>query len=256
MMKLGIIQGRLSAPTEGFQECPRLWQREFFHLLSLELDHIEWIITKNSFNTNPFFSYDLSGYPIHAVCADNLVDERIDNLNFMEENLDPICKAAVANDVEFVTIPLLESSSVVNADKRAAFKQVLTRFTTKYPGLKFSLEAELEAEKLLELLTDDESVYITYDTGNITSCGFNHEEYIRLLSDRFSNVHLKDRTLDAKTVPPGTGDTNFRLIFDSLRSVNYSGVFTMQTARECEGEELQTVARHMNILRRINEQLI
>ena len=28
-MKIGIIQGRLSEPKEGFQECPVEWKREF-----------------------------------------------------------------------------------------------------------------------------------------------------------------------------------------------------------------------------------
>ena len=27
-MKIGIIQGRLSPPNEGFQECPEDWKRE------------------------------------------------------------------------------------------------------------------------------------------------------------------------------------------------------------------------------------
>ena len=28
-MKLGIIQGRLSEPAEGYQDCPANWRREF-----------------------------------------------------------------------------------------------------------------------------------------------------------------------------------------------------------------------------------
>ena len=32
-MKLGVIQGRLSKPIKGFQECPDDWEREF-NLLS------------------------------------------------------------------------------------------------------------------------------------------------------------------------------------------------------------------------------
>ena len=59
-MKLGIIQGRLSKPTEGFQECPTDWKREFLILETLKLNHIEWIVTKKSFNNNPLFNEDLS----------------------------------------------------------------------------------------------------------------------------------------------------------------------------------------------------
>ena len=48
-MKIGIIQGRLSEPKEGFQECPINWKREFDLLPELGLNHIEWIITSNNF---------------------------------------------------------------------------------------------------------------------------------------------------------------------------------------------------------------
>ena len=43
-MNIGIIQGRLSPPIEGFQECPINWKREFNLLsglgLNLSLIHI------------------------------------------------------------------------------------------------------------------------------------------------------------------------------------------------------------------------
>ena len=38
-MKIGIIQGRLSSPDEGFQECPVDWKREFKLLGALDLNH-------------------------------------------------------------------------------------------------------------------------------------------------------------------------------------------------------------------------
>ena len=50
-MKIGIIQGRLSSPDEGFQECPVDWKREFDLLRGLNLTHIEWIVTKEKFDS-------------------------------------------------------------------------------------------------------------------------------------------------------------------------------------------------------------
>ena len=73
-MKIGIIQGRLSEPIEGFQECPKNWKKEFELLNKLKLNHIEWIVTKKSFDNNPIFTENLSNYPISSICADNLVD--------------------------------------------------------------------------------------------------------------------------------------------------------------------------------------
>jgi hypothetical protein len=42
-MKIGIIQGRLSEPLNGFQECPENWKREFEILPDIGLSHIEWM---------------------------------------------------------------------------------------------------------------------------------------------------------------------------------------------------------------------
>jgi hypothetical protein len=63
-MKVGIIQGRLSKPDNGFQECPVDWKKEFDLLETLNLNHIEWIVTKYLFKTNPIFSEDVTNFPI------------------------------------------------------------------------------------------------------------------------------------------------------------------------------------------------
>ena len=89
--------------------------------------------------------------------------------------------------------------------------------------------------------------FVTYDTGNVTSCNFDHTEYVNLLAKYINNVHLKDRTLDGKTVEPFTGDTDFKLIFQLLNEVGYNGPYTMQTARGVEGKEYETIMRHKEI---------
>ena len=77
-MKIGIIQGRLSPPTEGFQDTPKDWRREFDLLPKLGLNHIEWVVTKESFEDNPLFTEDISAYTnkVSAICADNLVNKK------------------------------------------------------------------------------------------------------------------------------------------------------------------------------------
>ena len=79
-MNIGIIQGRLSSPEEGFQECPKNWEKEFELLKELGLSHVDWIVTKNSFDNNPIFFKNLNGYPINSICADNLVDKDFFNI--------------------------------------------------------------------------------------------------------------------------------------------------------------------------------
>jgi L-ribulose-5-phosphate 3-epimerase len=254
-MNLGLIQGRLSLPLEGFQDTPVNWKREFLLLPDVGLQHIEWVITKESFSSNPFFSEDLREFSIYSVCADNLVDNRISDESYVLSSLTPICEAAVRNKVKFVTIPLLEDSDVSDDTTRNKFKKLLQHFTKKYPQLNFSLEAELGREKLQELLIAD-NVCVTYDTGNMTSCGFDHELYIKSLSGKISNVHLKDRTRGGKSVTPSTGDTDFRLIFKTLRETGYPNVYTLQTSREKEGEEISTITKHAELLRSIYDKSI
>ena len=67
-MKIGIIQGRLSPPNEGFQECPEDWKREFNLLGALDLNHIEWIVTKETYDFNPIHTENLKKYPISISC--------------------------------------------------------------------------------------------------------------------------------------------------------------------------------------------
>tara|TARA_R110001583_G_scaffold88338_1_gene229231 strand:+ start:831 stop:1610 length:780 start_codon:yes stop_codon:yes gene_type:complete len=253
-MKIGVLQGRLSPPTKGhIQEFPINWLKEFELLKAHNLNHIEWIVTTNSFEGNPLFDkssgLNLSDLPIHSVCADNLVDKKFANLTFLEANLIPICESAGYNDIKNITIPLLEDSSIENDELRKQFCDNIVKITSQYSDLVFSFEAELAPEKLIELLKLSDNHVVTYDTGNITSCGLDHIKYINLLHEKINNVHLKDRTFDARTVAPSTGDTNFNLIFKTLKSAGYDGVYTLQTAREKPGAELETILMHRNLFK-------
>ena len=253
-MKIGILQGRLSPPVGGhIQEFPKDWFEEFQLVKEYDLNHVEWIVTKKSFDTNPIFNKMFlsvfSHLPIHSICADNIVNKKFANIGFLEKNLIPICEAAIQNDISNITIPLLEESSIENDKRRARFCNNIVKITSKYPNINFSFEAELEPEKLLELIDLSENHVVTYDTGNITSCKIDHEKYINMLHKKINNVHLKDRTYDARTVSPTNGDTDFHLIFKTLKTVGYNGVYTLQTARDKTGEELRTILYHINLFK-------
>tara|TARA_R110000824_G_scaffold8737_4_gene39627 strand:- start:46934 stop:47704 length:771 start_codon:yes stop_codon:yes gene_type:complete len=256
-MKLGIIQGRLTPPTEGFQECPIDWKKEFLILKELNLNHIEWIVTSKYFNVNPIFYEDVSQYPIFAICADNLINEKITDSIYLENNLAPICEAAQKNNIKHVTIPLLEKSSMKEKETREKFCGLIKKYAESFPKLNFLFEAELEAPRLLEIVSLADNFFITYDTGNITSCGFDHEDYLSLVFDKIKNVHLKDRTFNARTVIPSSGDTNFKQIFNFLKEKSYNGMYTLQTAREIYGNEIETIKAHKRTLEGIyNEKRI
>ena len=250
-MRIGIIQGRLSPPTEGFQDTPKEWQKEFDLLESCGLTHIEWVITKKSFNKNPFLFNDLSAYPISSVCADNMVDGNISSREFLQNNLAPICEAAIRSKVGIVTIPLLEDSSLESMSRRLRFISNMFDFHDQFPELKFSFEVELGANQVWDLVKVSDRFLVTYDTGNITSCKNDHREQIELLSDKINNVHLKDRTFDGNTVYPLSGNTDFKKIFNHLKNCKYDGIYTLQSARGVTGFEENTIKTYAKIYERI-----
>ena len=82
--------------------------------------------------------------------------------------------------------------------------------------------------------------------------------YIDSFKDDITQVHIKDRVRNPlETVIPGEGDTDFSLIFDKLKSINYDGIYTLQTAREKDGDEGETIKKHKEIIERFyNEKSI
>ncbi len=257
-MRLGIIQGRLLPPVNGhIQEFPTGWEEELDLLSKNNMTHVEWLITKNSFDNNPILKETNFNFSKHvsSICVDNLVDSRITEREFLFSNLLPVCAAAVRHGIRKITVPILEDSSMEQDETRDVFVNLMKEVSTKYPQIEFCFEAELSSDKLLEILNSSSNFYVTYDTGNITSYGEDHENYLNKLSKFIKNVHLKDRTYDAKTVEPGTGDTNFKLIFETLNKIGYNGPYTIQTARGKTGDELNTILKHKNYFEEIyNEQ--
>jgi len=255
-MKLGIIQGRLSLPENGYQDCPSNWKAEFYKLKSLDLIHIEWIVTKNSFKHNPFFFENLKNFSINAVCADNLIDENFLEIEFIKNQIYPICESCIKNNIKAVTLPLLEKSKITNNNKKESFIKILHKLIEKFPKLIFSVEADLDLYNLFDIIKIDNNVKVTYDTGNITYSRFNHKMYLRKTMDKISNIHIKDRSFNGESKKPLLGDTNFYEIFAYLKQNNYNGVFTLQTTREKTGDEFKTIKNHINIIRKIYEKFI
>ena len=251
-MKLGVLQGRLSEPVDGlYQEFPRNWRREFSFLRELGLSGVEWLITPASFRKNPLFLNPLSikDRPILSICVDTLVNDLIDDEDFLKTHLDPVCKQAPRVGVNILTIPILDESDLSDDEKRNSFCNIIKRYGEKYPQIKFAFEAELSINKLNDIVKLCDNFYVTYDTGNITSCGVNHEDFIEFFGDKIINVHIKDRTFDRQTVSPTTGDTDFDLIFKKLSSKGYSGHFILQTARAITGDEVATIKNHTKIFK-------
>lgn len=253
-MKLGVLQGRLSEPIDNnIQEFPnKNWENEFLILNSLGLNHIEWIITKKSFQEKQF-QKNVKKYSnlISGICCDHLINDKIVDIEFLEKNLTPICDWSLENNIFNINIPLLEESKISDINQEILIKN-FSFFSKKYDKLKFHFEIESDIQSCLNLVKSNKNFYLIYDTGNITSCGYDHEEWIIKGLKYIKNIHLKDRTKKPiKTVEPLTGDTNFKHIFDLLKNKNYNYLFTIQTCRGESGKEIQTIKKHIQIFKNI-----
>tara|TARA_B100000900_G_scaffold281979_1_gene241260 strand:- start:448 stop:1224 length:777 start_codon:yes stop_codon:yes gene_type:complete len=255
-MKIGVLQGRLSEPSRGhYQEFPDEWFSEFEALDVMGLHGIEWLITKDYSFNNPIYSdfKTIQDLPVLSICVDTLVDERITNRDFLEHNLVKLCKVIENSSVNVLTIPVLDASDLNDDDARALFCESVRPIGDAFPSVKFAFEAEMPPKKLNDIVSLCDNFYVTYDTGNITSCGVEHDDFISFFADKIINVHLKDRTYDRRTVPPMTGDTDFDFIFKRLSDIGYTGPFIMQTARASNGQEFETIKKHKQIFEEIHE---
>jgi hypothetical protein len=259
-MNIGLLQGRLSKPTNGhIQEFPEDWEAEFETLKECGLCGVEWLVTPGKALNNPIYNRpeQVDQYPITSICLDTMVDSRIILDNYVDLNLGSLCKVLMSRtSIRNITIPLLEDSSMCANSKREKFSKIIQRIGNEFPEINFSFEAELGIKELKEIVSLCDNFYVTYDTGNITSFGLDHVEYINSFFGKINNVHLKDRTFDSKTVEPLTGDTDFELIFRLLKSYNYKGNYILQTARSTTGQEKQTILRHKKIFEGIYEQIV
>jgi len=244
--KPGIIQGRLLPPINGhIQEFPKDdWRKEIMFAKQIGINHIEWIITKKSFDEG-VCNWKINPHQniISSICCDNLIDKRINDEDFLSKQLRPICHFALQNDIKVISIPLLEDS-LMPEENNDEFIKLFQSYGYVYPDLEFHFEMESPVEIALKLLQSCKNFFYTYDTGNLTSCGYDHKEYLETIMPYVKNVHLKDK-LNKKTVEPGFGETNFDLIFYILKKYNYNCLFTLQTARCSNGNEVETINRHI-----------
>ena len=248
-MKLGLMQGRLLPPVRGqMQEFPENWEDELVLVERLGLVGVEWLLTLHKFHDNPILEKNtFNKFPVMSVCMDNLVDDQIDDPLILKN----IIQSCYDEGVRRFTIPLLEQSSMINGERRNHFCNNIEVIGNLFHDAIFSFEAELHPKHLAEIVYLCDNFRVTYDTGNTTSFGLDHVEYITQFSSLINNVHLKDRTFDAETVEPPTGDTDFETIFRTLKSIGYDGNYVIQTARGKTGKEVETILNHMNIFRDI-----
>ena len=120
-------------------------------------------------------------------------------------------------------------------DKKLALKQLEPGVKeAEKIGSRVAIETEMLAPELKTFIESFQSnaVGIYYDIGNMVSLNAYVPAEIIFLVNLIFGVHIKDRKRNGgKTVPVGTGDTNFPVVFKVFKKIDYKGSYIMQGAR-------------------------
>jgi len=236
VLVIGPMLGRLSPLRDlsAGQEFPVEWKKELASLDAIGANCTEWVIVSEE--DNPLFSEDLSSYPITSV---NLHWMTIEDLE--AHKLNNICEHLLRQKIFNLTIPLMDCTSLIPKRNREKIIDKIINLSKKYSKINFSLETELRATEILPVINLSPNLYVTYDTGNTTSYGYNHRDEIMTYGGKINNVHLKDRIFEGPSVKPFSGETNFKQIFECLKKINYCGPYILETFRGERGNEFNTV---------------
>jgi L-ribulose-5-phosphate 3-epimerase len=241
-----MVQGRLiQSPLDQLQWFPQdYWESEFFLASSLGIDYIELIAERNHNSTNPLWTDEgvakikslvqRNKLSLNAFCNDYIVDHSLSNSDHvLDQNLRLIERGALLGCEKYI-LPLFEKSELT-IDNVSEYVLPLRTIADKAAelGITVCLETVLNGVELIEVLNriDHSAVSVVYDTGNRVAFGHNLPGDIRLLGERISHVHIKDKNKANENVILGTGLVNFLHVFEALADINYVGPYTFETQR-------------------------
>lgn len=267
--KIGIMQGRLLPPlNNAIQAFPKEnWQKEFPIASKLNLDCIEFIFDGEDYSFHPLMTTEglqeikrlekENNIQVLSVCADYFMSHPIhsNNLERRKQNIE-ILKNLIYNcaklNVSDIIIPCVDNSSLKNKDDKDLFKSGILEClqVAEDCNLNLTLETDLAPLNFKKFMQEfsSKNLKINYDTGNSASLGYDPETELQSYGKWITDIHIKDRIFGGSTVPLGEGNTNFPLIFQLLKNMNYKGIFILQTARKKQGDEIETIKQYLDLI--------
>lgn len=259
MNHIGIMQGRL-VPPEGnrFQSFPRTrWRDEFGLAAKAGLACIEWIDDTYGEDMNPLRTAEglaeiraaiaESGVRVQSVCADTFMERPLIRCSNSErtvrlELLRHLLRQCAELRITHLMLPFVDNSAMrtpEDLDQAAAAIADVVK-TVEDTNVQLHLETSLNPVQQSAFLTriGHPLVRVTYDTGNSASLGFDPREEFAAYGQFIGSVHVKDRLLNAGTVPLGQGNADLRTVFGALKRMAYDGTFILQVARGVDGDEV------------------
>ncbi len=254
-IEFGIVQGRLSCPENNVIQCfpEKTWQYEFKYAHELGLIRIEWLFDNFRRLENPMFTDEgrkkiteqKSKYRIevNSLSADYFRENPLKNLlkiknTSLLSDFEKLLDSCSLIGIKTIMIPYVDYSRINNDRELHEVIEVLI-YLSNLSGqhqINISLETNLEPHlyKYLLLQVNSRFLKVNYDSGDSASLGNDIEEEFEKLSEYFIQVHIKDRIKGGGTVPLGTGNVNFKKLFELIKKYRLNIPINLQTARELD----------------------
>lgn len=257
------MQGRLGPPDDGrFQHFPRgRWADEFPRAAAAGLAAIEWIVDEYGADANPLTTaagadeiraaVARTGVEVKSVCADIFLDVPIVRTTPAGraerfEALVGLLRRCGGLGIRYVVIPFVDASRIETPADADVVVDVVGRAVPVAAecGVEMHLETSLAPGPFADLLARLPSPWVraNYDSGNSASLGYDPRAEFTAYGDRVGSVHVKDRVRGGGTVTLGTGDTDFRAVFESLAAAKFDRTLILQAARGTPGDEVAHAA--------------
>ena len=260
---IGFMQGRLSSLVDGkIQAFPwDNWEAEFELAQYAGFDLMEWTIDQEGLYENPLMTIagrdrirKLSsqfGIKINSVTADCFMqapfwkDHNKNVQNQLQVDFRKVCMACSELKLEKIVVPLVDNGSLTSLSEENSLLEFMRSHEPFFceNNVKIVFESDFGSTDLKRFISHlpSKQFGINYDSGNSAASGFNAIDEFDAYGKRVLNVHIKDRVHQGATVPLGSGDADFELVFKLLSKLPYHGDFILQTARANDGAHMEAL---------------
>lgn len=266
--QLGFMQGRLSPLVGGrIQAFPwDNWVDEFGAAERCEIGLMEWTLDQDRLYENPLLTCE-GQEQIRALCSryamsiPSLTGDCFMQSPFwkvggasgteLQKDFLAIIEACSQVGIEMIVVPLVDNGRLDTRDQENTLVDFLLHQVAffKSRGVRIIFESDFvpaDLARFIKRLPVD-TFGINYDIGNSAALGYSPSEEFAAYGERILNVHVKDRVLGGTTVPLGTGNAQFEIVFTELARQGYKGKFILQTARATDDRHAQTLCRYRDM---------
>lgn len=272
--QIGLMQGRLTNPHgRGGIQFPIhsdeiIKEFEIAKYMGL-VDYIEWTIPRGKYNLflGDFYAQGClknlieKGIPIKSIDLDYLKDLDLRQgyaLAYATDTLNWVTNIAHNIGCETLVIPLYQKNMGDFLCVKYLISEILERTRLKiafefldvnsFTGINF-INDLCYIDKLD--FKDNNRIGCCFDIGNnydkdIVEEMKNYNKYNMLY-----HIHIKEKNLKGESVPLGEGNENWIRIFTFLKDTKYGGDFTLQVARDRDGQEVETVKKQIKFVKEL-----